>query len=469
MTMINLDCLFKPESVAVAGISPDPGKWSGGIWIKTLIQLGFAGRIYPVSKSMTEYEGLRVYPDIERVPDNIDLIVICIPARFTPQLMAQCVHKHVKFAQFFTAGFSEVDGHGAALEREVIEIAGRGGLRIVGPNCMGVYCPESRFSWRADFPPEPGVIAFSSQSGTSAVQMVRLAAARGLHFSKVISYGNGADLNEVDFLEYFLADDKSRVIAAYIEGVKDGRRLFQTLRRASQVKPVIVLKAGRSPAGARGALSHTGSMAGSSLVWESMIRQAGAISVGNFEELTDAALAFSCLSSVKGKGVALIGCGGGTGIIGADECEEVGLTLPSLPENAIQALSQFIPREGTGIHNPIDLPWGQTLQQFRETLAIIGSCPDISSLIVHYEVDIFWHIFGGRELEKMIEALISAARDCTKPVIAVLVTSGFPEAASAIQAQQHILLKAGIPVYPTVRRAAWVVSQVSQHRHFPRF
>jgi acyl-CoA synthetase (NDP forming) len=458
--MADLYRLFHPRSVAVVGISADPGKWGGHKWIEALLEFEFKGRIYPISRTISEFKGLRTYPSVEAVPDSIDLVVVSIPARFTPQLMDECARKGVGFIQFFTAGFSEIGGDGSVLEREVVENANMGGVRIVGPNCMGVYCPNGRFSWRVGFPKESGGVAFLSQSGWNANDTVKLGAVRGLRFNKVISYGNAADLNETDFLDYFTADKESRIITAYIEGVKDGQRFIQVLRKAAQAKPVIVLKGGRSQAGARAATSHTASLAGASMIWESALRQAGAIEVHSLDELVDVTLAFQCLPVIESNGVALIGAGGGTGVIGADECEEAGLAVPPLPEETMRSLHRFIPQEGTGLRNPVDTPFRQTGQQFQETIAIVASRREIACLIIHLQIDNFLQLFGERELANWTNALVAIARDCTKPVIVVLRTSAFPEAVKAILEQQLILVPAGIPVYPTIRRAAQAISMV---------
>ena len=196
--MADLNLLFHPRSVAIVGSSDSIANR-----VQTLLELGFEGKIYPVSRSINKIRGLKAYSSIEEIPGEIDVVVVMIPARFTPQLMEECVRKSVSFAQLFTAGFSEVGGDGPTLEKEVVEIATRGGVRVVGPNCMGVYCPGSHFCWRTDFPRESGGVAFLSQSGWNAVQLAMYGATREVRFSKMISYGNAADLNEIDFLEYF--------------------------------------------------------------------------------------------------------------------------------------------------------------------------------------------------------------------------------------------------------------------------
>lgn len=458
--MSDLDRLFHPTSVAVTGISHDPSQFGGANWVSCLMELGFEGKIYPISRSLSEFKGLKVYPTIEEVPGGIDLVVASVPAKFVPELIRQCVRKGVGFAEFFSAGFSEAGGDGVALEKEVIEIAHGGRTRIVGPNCMGIYCPGSRFAWRLDLPRETGDVAFLSQSGWNALHVIKLGQVREVRFSKVVSYGNAADLNESDFLKYFTADEETKVICAYVEGVKDGQRFIRALKQAAQSKPIIVLKGGRSQSGARAALSHTASLTGMSTIWRSLLRQAGAIEVLSFEELIDTALAFAHLSSIKGSSVALIGSGGGTGVVGADECERVGLTVPALPEHIVRSLSRFIPQEGTSIQNPLDLPFGQSSPDLREAMTIVESCPQIDCLIVHLETDTIMYFFGEEEFVKTTSAVVAATRDRAKPVAVVLRTSASPEVAPAVLKQQAMLTAAGIPVYPSIGRAARAIRDV---------
>ncbi|MDY6911991.1 MAG: CoA-binding protein, partial [Chloroflexota bacterium] len=240
-----LDYLFNPRSIAVVGLSSDPDKVTGMKWVTSMQEMGFKGALYPVSSSFNEINGLKVYSSLTDIPDEVDLVIGCVPARYAPQLVEDCVTKKVKFLQFFTAGFSETgDVDGVVLEQKITEIAGRGNLRIVGPNCMGVYSPRHCISWRSDFPTESGPVAVISQSGMNAVKMVNTGKVRGVRFSNLISYGNAVDLNEVDFLNYFAADSESKVIVVYIEGVKNAPQFLDALRNAAITKPVIVLKGG---------------------------------------------------------------------------------------------------------------------------------------------------------------------------------------------------------------------------------
>ena len=467
--MSDLNHLFYPRSVAVIGISNNSGNWGGGNWVESLLELRFEGKIYPISPKLSEFKGLKTYPSIEDVPDIIDLAVVSIPAKYTPQLMEQCARKGVGFVQLFTAGYSEASNEGADFEKQLVKNATDGGVRVVGPNCMGVYCPSSRFCWRVDFPRDTGVLAFMAQSGFNAAQVVLRGAMREVHLSKLISYGNAADLNESDYLEYFVEDPETMVIGIYIEGTKDGRRFANTLRKAAQTKPVIVLKGGRNQGGARAAASHTGSLAGSNTVWQSLLQQTGVIGVYDFDELLDTALAFQCLSVPRDNKVALIGMGGGLGVLGADECEDAGLILPPFSDEAIDSMRKFIPQEGTSLQNPLDSPFGfgQSDKQMEETITIVASCPQISSLIIHLDIDIFLRLVGKKDLRNMDEAIIRAVKKCGKPATMVLRTSGFSESVDTLMEEQHILVSGGIPVYPSIYRAARAISKVLKYQ-FPR-
>ena len=466
--MPDLDRLFYPRSVAVVGVSKDPRTFGGRIWIKVLLELGFEGMLYPINPTMSEFNGLKVYSSIEDVPDSIDLVICSVPAESTPQLMEECVHKAVGFAQVFTAGFSELGSEGVALEKEFVRIAGKGGVRVVGPNCMGVYCPQSHFCWRSDFPRESGAVAFLSQSGFNAAQVAKIGAARELYFSKLISYGNAADLNETDFLEYFTTDPETKVITMYIEGVKDGQRFIKALREATRVKPVIVLKGGRSASGARAAISHTAALAGSTRIWESLFRQAGAVEVRSFEELIDTAMAFLCLPALGGANVALIGTGGGISVMGADQCEDAGLRIVPLPGKTEAALSTFSLGVGTSLKNPLDIPFEYNRQPLQQIIAMVASCTEIASIVIHLDVDAFLYVLDEGELTKCSNTIIAAARDCSKPIAVVLMTCGLPEAVKASLVQQRLLLAYGIPVYPTVARAARAISRVLQYQRSGR-
>jgi acyl-CoA synthetase (NDP forming) len=275
------------------------------------------------------------------------------------------VAKKVKAVQLFTAGFDETGDHeGSRLQEELVRIARSGGVRIIGPNCVGIYCPESRISFASDFPREAGKVGFISQSGGYTYLAVRMGAVRGLRFSKVVSYGNASDINESELLEYLAHDPETEIITAYIEGTRDGQRLLRALAEATAEKPVIVIKKGRTEAGSRGTRSHTGALAGNDTVWDAAFRQAGVIRVEDIEELVDVLVAFLFMPLPAGRNVAVVGAGGGASVRASDECEAGGLTLPPISDEVKAALNQVVPLAGSMLRNPVDIlaePHGSTM------------------------------------------------------------------------------------------------------------
>jgi acyl-CoA synthetase (NDP forming) len=309
-----------------------------------------------------------------------------VPAAVVPQLVDDCVAKGVRSIHFFTAGFSETgDADRADLERQVLGKLKAAGIRVIGPNCMGLYVPGVGLAFMGQFPKEAGNVFLLSQSGANAGDIVGGLARRGVRFSKVVSYGNGADLDAQDFLDYAAWDPQTEVVTAYIEGVKNGRAVFEALKRCAAVKPTIVLKGGLSAAGARAANSHTGSLAGSVDVFEAACRQAGAIRAENMDELHDLVVAMTTdLRRVRGRGVALVGGGGGFAVLSADAIAANGLDTPPLPEETQERLREFIPIAGTSVRNPVDTnmmggPDGR--RRMRDTLTLVGKSAPIDTVL----------------------------------------------------------------------------------------
>ncbi len=287
-----LDRLFNPSSLAVIGASKYEQK-GGGYLLKGIIRSGFKGRLYPVNPKESEIMGLRSYPSILDIPGEVDLAIIAVPARIVPQVMAECGQKSVKFVVVHSVGFSELGAQGRELENEVLQIARQSGTRFVGPNCLGLYCPEVGINTvipDADLDNEAGPVAFLGQSGWVSENIVLMGYERGLRFSKVISIGNQSDLTIEDFLEYFAADAETKVIVCYIEGIKRGREFLQLSKQISKKKPIIVWKGGRTEAGIRAAASHTGSLASDDAVLDAALKQGGIASAQNLEELIDLAV-----------------------------------------------------------------------------------------------------------------------------------------------------------------------------------
>jgi acyl-CoA synthetase (NDP forming) len=351
----SLGRLFSPDSVAIVGASSNP--FTGGHQFpRFLIDHGFRGRVYLVNPTSSEILRLKVYPRLTDIPEsNVDYVISCIRAEGVPSLLDDCSKKNVKLIHLFTARLKETGrDKETKLQGEILEKARRLGIRIVGPNCMGIYYPRLGLSFNYELPRESGPVGGFFQSGGGAAEFVRYAALRGVRFSKIISYGNASDIDEVELLDYFASDNETEVIASYIEGVRDGKKFVESLALAARKKPVIVLKGGRGEAGAKLALSHTASLAGSINVWKAALKQYGAIMVGNFQELIDQVVAFTFLPPITGKRVIIAGGGGGKSMVSADVWEEEGFELPDLSVEFRKKLKEKIPELWDWVRNPID-------------------------------------------------------------------------------------------------------------------
>lgn len=325
-----LEEILHPQSIAVVGASGSGGRGSG--FLSPLLELGFKGKIYPVNPKYSEIEGMKAYPSLREIPDSVDYVISAVPAPEVLKMLEDCSQKGVKGVHLFTARFSETGRPEAAdLEQEILKQARKRGIRLIGPNCMGVYYPRQGMSFRDGMPKESGSAGLASQSGNVAGEIIQTATSRGVYFSKAISYGNAIDLNESDYLDYFAQDPETKIILMYVEGVKDGQRFFNTLRRAASTKPVIIIKGGRGKSGARATASHTASLAGSVQIWETAVTQAGAVSVENLDELIDMAVSFYFLPPIRGRRVGVAGGAGGASVLAADQCEEAGLDVIPLP------------------------------------------------------------------------------------------------------------------------------------------
>jgi len=458
-----LDYIFHPRSIAVIGVSGKPRDWGGGnMFLSALQKFGFPGPLYPVNPNVEEVLGLRCYPSLSAIPDPVDHVISSIPAMGVLSLMDDAAAKGVQSIHFFTAGFRETGEQDRIdLEREVHERAKVAGIRLIGPNCMGLYCPSSGVSFGGDFPKEPGGVAFISQSGLNSEDLVHSATLRGLRFSKVISYGNATDLDESDFFEYCTADPDTEIILAYIEGVKDGRRFQRALRAASAVKPVVILKGGLTDAGDRAARSHTGSLAGSPQIWEALCRQVGAVTVETLEELVDMGVTFRFLKPLKERGVAIIVVGGGSSVLAADAAERVGLKIPPLSEDVQAQLRPFTPLAGTSLRNPLDTVALEDKDGLHKTVKIVGGSPDISSILILPRLD--WWIDRVPDVDAMVRGTVAkmkeAADDSPVPVALALRVPENARIMGAFERFYECCAEAGLPVFPNFERALAAMSR----------
>ncbi len=464
----SIDEIFHPKSIAVIGASASEQETG---WVARLLNFGYPGKLYPINPRATEINGLKAYPNVRDVPGPVDYAIFNVPVRLTPQLMQDCVAKGVKTAHLFTAGFSETGKEEAKkLEAQVKAIAKEGGVRLIGPNCMGIYCPKSGMTFNEAFSREPGNVAFVSQTGAGANRFVPLANGKGIRFSKVVSYGNAADLDSPDFLEYLADDVESEIITCYTEGVRDGHRYFEAIKKCLRTKPVIILKSGLTESGAGAAASHTASLAGSALIWDAFYKQTGAIRVNSLEEIVDVVLALQCMRPPKGRRVGLMGRGGGLGVISTDTCERAGLKVPAFLPETRQQLEPIVPEAGSVVRNPVEGPpaIGAAAESFyAKGLPIVDADPQVDFILVRLDLD----VYGRRgdvkqQFAGVVEVIANTAKTLTKP-IAVIITIGerILTVDAGLDARER-LVKAGIPVYFTIESAANAVSKLIGYYEF---
>ncbi len=425
----NLDTFFYPESMAIIGASESLESY-GARYIQALLDFGYQGPLYAVNHTGDELLGLKIYRSVLHIPDDIELVVLCVPSRFVADTLRDCLKKGVKAAIVLSAGFSEAGEEGKKMEREILEIAGQG-IRIMGPNCFGTYCPAGRVTIvpGGGFPKDKGGVALIAQSGQLSEGITSRSFGEGIRYSKVASYGNACNLNEADLLEYMMEDSDTSVFTAYLEGVRDGRRFFEIARRYRGRKPIIIWKVGMSRTGAAAASSHTASLAGRAEIWNAFFKQTGAVSVESLEELIDTTVGFSCLPTGCGRGVALISGGGAGTVVGADACEKNGMRMPSLSKNAEKSLRKILPSTGTSIRNPLDIGNPHPpLSLLRGILESVASMDEVDVIVIRrifFSVKVSTFFSGTtapsmEEQQELIEIPIEIRGKFNKPVIVIL-------------------------------------------------
>ena len=461
-----LEDILHPGAIAVVGASDSGGR--GSRFLAPLVELGYEGHIYPVNPKYTEVMGIKAYASVRDIPGVVDYVISSVPASQVLGMISDSAEKGVKAIHLYTARFSETGRKEAAdLEKEILDQARKVGIRLIGPNCMGVYYPGGRISFSSGMPRESGSVGLASQSGSAIHEIVDLAVQRGLRFSKAISYGNALDFNESDYLEYFAQDPETDVIMMYIEGVRDGRRFYDALRRTTTSKPVIIVKGGRGESGTRATASHTASLAGSMAVWETMVRQAGAITARHLAELVDVAAASHFLPPISGRRVGVAGGAGGSSVLAADLCEEAGLDVIPLPAEIREELRS----QGSPIWDWIGNPADMSIRIDRDwdtgdMLQTMAGNPNFDVLITF----VHGHFHGGHE-RVSAETFLRQYRLNElgkKPLLAVMEERGQSGNSDAEQKSVRELMaevKAGliaarVPFYPSIERAAEAASKL---------
>jgi len=437
--------IFSPKSIAVIGASRSPMKIGYEILQNILVQ-GYTGKVYPINPEAPVIMGLKTQPSVIAVRDEIDLAIIAVPAEFVPKVMTECAKKKVKGAIVISSGFGEVGEKGKQLEDEVLSIARKGGIRLIGPNTLGYKDPIDNLDAAFVFGmPMPGEIALISQSGALCIGMIYYANGEHIGLSRVISIGNKADIDDADVIEYLDRDAATKVIAMYIEGIKNGKKFLDVARKAK--KPIVAIKAGRTPAGSAAASTHTGSLSGSDVVYDSAFRQVRIQRAYDVIELFDFARALAYQPHAPGNRVGIISNGGGAGIMIADWCESIGLRVPSFNKKTVEALRPHLPSITTA-RNPLDVTGDARFHRYHATGSIVLSDPNVDSLIM---TCVHAGIARPKEYVAAVVKLVEEKKNLRKPIVACWV--GGPEIDEVVQ---ELRVK-NIPVYSSAMRAAKAV------------
>ncbi|MHA1207752.1 MAG: acetate--CoA ligase family protein [Candidatus Freyarchaeota archaeon] len=469
----DLKPLFSPRSVAVIGATDVQGKIGNNV-ISNLIFGGFKGEIFSVNPNFQKVYGTETYSKITDIPQEVDLAVIVIPAKHVPQVFRECAEKKVKACVIITAGFSEVGEEGRKMQEEITRIAVENRIAVVGPNCMGIVNNSANLNTlmtRAI--PAKGNISMVSQSGTVGIMLMAAMAKMGGGFSKFVSSGNEAVLKLEDFLEYFAKDPDTEVVAAFIEGTRDGRRFLRVTRELTRRKPLIVVKAGRTRAGASAARSHTASVVGSTQVFNAVAKQNNIVTCESAEELIDYTVAFSIGRFPRGRRIGIITPGGGWGVLAADACEEFGFEVSELPKRVIDTISEKAPPYWSH-GNPIDLVATYNIELLTWCGEVLFENDTVDSVILQFFAGDLstmiknWKERGGiseEELEevkrfykgwmhRLAEGAAKLVEKYKKPVFCITRDTEFTE----------MLVSRGVPAYVDPRRAVKCLQKMLEYK-----
>ncbi|MBK5092411.1 MAG: acetate--CoA ligase family protein [Actinobacteria bacterium] len=438
---------FEPRSLAVIGASSHPGKVGYAV-LENILYSGYGGGVYPVNPKGRKIQGLPSYPDIAGIPKVPDLAVIIVPAAGVPETVTECAAKGIRYGVVISAGFREAGIEGRRLEKDTVQRGRKGGVRLLGPNCLGFI--NSSLPLNASFArlmPPKGSIGVISQSGAICTSLLDWARDQSFGFSKLVSLGNGADLSESDFLDYLSGDDETNVIIMYVEGVSDGGRFFRSLKRATRHKPVVILKAGITQAGAQAVSSHTGALAGSDKAYEAACEQATALRADSVEELVELARSLTSQRIPKGPRVAIVTNAGGPGIIASDACEKAGLTLAGLSQRSLARLSAELP-PASSLHNPVDVLGDATAERYTVAVETLLSDRGVDALIVILTPQ------AMTEVDRTAEEIVKISAGSHKTLICSFM------GAESVEKAVSVVESAGIPNVEFPDRAVQVLARM---------
>ncbi|MGB9885943.1 MAG: acetate--CoA ligase alpha subunit [Moorellales bacterium] len=458
--MLGLEALFSPRAVAVVGASNNPTKLGHAV-LRNLLESGYPGPVYPVNPKAEEILGRKAYPSVREVPDRVDLAVIVIPAAGVLEVARQCGEKGVRFMVVISAGFREAGKEGSNREKELVRICRQFGTGLVGPNCLGVI--DTHTPLNATFAPRMprrGNIAFFSQSGALGTAILDWSLTVDLGFSRFVSLGNKAGIDEVDLMQEARQDSRTEVVLCYLETIREGERFLTVARELARTKPVLVIKSGISEAGARAASSHTGSLAGSDVAYDTAFRQSGVHRVRTLEHLFDFALAFSTQPLPRGNRLAVVTNAGGPGILASDAAEAEGLTLARLGGETVKELRRELPPEAS-LYNPVDVLGDASPQRYARALERVAGDPNVDLVLALLAPQV------GTRPEETAELVVGGRRGYSEKPLAAVFMGGV-----SIRPAVERLREANIPCYSSPERAvaslAALARYASQRRRLTR-
>jgi acyl-CoA synthetase (NDP forming) len=451
----SLEWLFYPQSIAAVGVS-DRKAHLRELFLDSQRAMGYEGKLYAINVKGEPVSDFPTYKRLTDVPGPVDHVIITVPASRIRDVLNDCVTKGVRSAHAFTSGFGESDNpEGRLLQDELEMWIKEQPFRFIGPNCMGLYCPETGLAFRPDLIREPGNIGYLSQSGGMAITGIFMAGAKELRFSKAVSYGNEADLRCAELLHYLSQDPATEMVWAYIEGTQDGDELMDAMAEVYKHKPLLVLKGGSTESGGRAVSSHTGAMAGSSTIWPSAIQQTGAILVKNLEEFVDTSIALQWLPPKPGNRLGIACISGGLSVNYTDQAIRAGFEVPAFSKDLVTHLKQTIDLPGTSLNNPLDFAAGfMQFQDFPRLFGSIGQSDEIDAMIMVVALE-YIPVLESRskypDLEKiMIRVFQACQNEMDRPFLVVMPPVLYDEFRLEFERE---FLKANIPTYPSMRRA----------------
>jgi len=448
---MSLKSFFNPQSVAIVGASRQKGKVGYEI-LSNVLGAGYEGRVFPVNRKADIIAGLKCYPDLEAIGETPDLVIVIVPARFVLDVMEQCVKIGTKAVIIITAGFKEVGTEGKKLEEEVIRVARRGQIRVIGPNCLGVIVTATKLnaSFGGDLP-AAGRTGYLSQSGALLAAILDTAKASGIGFSSLFSIGNKADVDELDLVQALAEDPNTKVIAGYLESIGDGNAFVRAAEQISHEKPILLMKSGGTAAGAKAASSHTGSLAGSETAYECMFARAGIVRCESITQQFDFAQAFANQPLPKGPRVAIITNAGGAGIMAADAIERLGLTFAKPSKETIEKLATNLPA-AANLQNPIDVLGDALADRYEFALDVVLDDPNVDTVLVLLTPQ------AMTEAGSTAEAIVRKAREKpAKPILACFM------GAAKVEAGVKVFRAANIPQYESPESAVATIRAMADY------